>query len=200
MNKTIIFILLATLIVAYGCANVSQLRGNVVFDPAFNDAVERINEIHESHGSTLKSAPETTDQIDNLLAQLIGFNAINELPESIEILIDFRIKSLEADKLHAEGWQWGRGSTTKWGFGCRKGFARVSEAARLRNLSATTGFEAVNILQEFVDKYPEEAKNLNYTQKDVLFLNAVYFQIQESALRDRSIVRSGCKDYWNETS
>jgi len=194
------FILLATLIAVYGCTSISQLSGKTVFDPAFNDGVERINEIHKTYGSTLKSAPETTDQIDELIVQLTGFRAVNELPESLNILVDFRIKFLEADKIHAEGWQWGRGSTTSYGFGCRRGFARVINATTLRNLSATTGFEAVDILQGFVDKYPEEAKTLNFTKKDVLFLNAAYFKIQEGALRDWSIIRSACKDYWNETS
>lgn len=184
MNKTLIFGLMFTLIFLYGCVTQTE----------FEREVEKIGEIDKKYGASLKSPPETTDKIDELIAQLIGFSAVGELPESVESLIDFKLKFLEAEKLHAEGWQWGRASTTEFGFGCKKGYARITESARLRNASAQKGFEAVDTLQFFVESYPQETKSINLTQIDVLILKATYFQIQEKALRDGRIVKNGCKD------
>lgn len=153
MNKTIIFILLI-LIIVYGCTASSK---NLTFDKG----VKKINEIDRNYGATLKVPPETAEEIDGLLAQLIGFKVVNEnIPKPLEFLLDFKIKFLKTEKLHVEGWQWGRASTTEFGFGCKRGYARVSEAARLRNMSAQTGFETVDILQSFVDNYPQESKSL----------------------------------------
>ena len=175
-------------VVLYGCTPQNE----------FDKGVEKLKELDEQYGSSLKSPPETTIQIDNLIAQIIGFRVLNEnLPQSLESLLDFKIKFLEAEKLSAEGWQWGRASTTEFGFGCKKGYARISESARIRNLSANTGFEAVALLQSFVDNFPEESKSLNLTQKDSLFLNAMYFQVKEKALRDAGFIESACgnKEY-----
>jgi len=195
LNKTIFFILILTLIVLYGCTTGSQMT--------FNQGVKKINELDEKYGVGLKSAPESTDKIDELIAQITGFKAVNEMSEPLEYLIDFRLKFLEAEKLHVEGWQWGRGSTTDWGFGCRKGYLRVKEAARLRNQSAQNGYEAVEILKTLINKYPKEVKRVNLTQKDVLFLNAFYFQEEKKAIRDGKIIESFCggKGYGlNETA
>ncbi len=190
MNKAIIFIIFI-LVILYGCTTTSKAI-------TFAQGVERINVMDEKYGSTTKAPPNSTENINALYTQITGFSALNkDMPKSLKYLVDFRLKILEAEKLHIEGWQWGKGSTTDYGFGCNKGYPRITESARLRNASAQKGYEAVNILQSFIDEFPEEAKSVNLTQKDVLFLNAAYYQIEEKSGRDARIIKNACKN--NET-
>jgi len=161
----------------------------------FDKGVKKINEFDEKYGTSMKTVPNSTEEISGLYAQLIGFSAVNvNIPESLEYLLDFRIKSLEAERLHIEGWQWGRGSTTDWGFGCRKGSARILNSAEIRNSSAQAGFEAITSLLLFVDNFPEESKSLNLSRKDALFLNAAYYQVEKKAKRDSIIIKNLCAD------
>tara|TARA_Y100000031_G_scaffold137809_1_gene163205 strand:- start:692 stop:1339 length:648 start_codon:yes stop_codon:yes gene_type:complete len=192
LNKTTIFILMLSLIFVYGCATFSELTGFAASEITFKQGIKKINELDEKYEVDLKTAPSAMDDVEELLTQFIGFKAVNELPEPLEYLLDFKIKFLEAEKLNLEGWQWGKGSTTDYGFGCRKGYARVKEAAKLRNQSAQKGYEAVDALQKFVDQYPKQAKSLDLGQKDVLVLNALYFQIEEKAIKDDKIIESAC--------
>tara|TARA_Y100000310_G_scaffold345527_1_gene466023 strand:+ start:19606 stop:20196 length:591 start_codon:yes stop_codon:yes gene_type:complete len=189
-NKSLIIIAVFALIAMYGCS--SQ-------DIAFKQGVKKINSLDEEFGATMKTPPNSTEKADGLLIQLMGFRAANEdTPKSLEYLLDFRIKSLEAELLHIEGWQWGKGSTTDWGFGCRKGSARVLNSSSIRNSSAQKGYESINILQLFVDEFPKEAKSADITQKDVLFLNAAYQQVEEKARKDARTISSLCKEQIKE--
>ncbi|MBW2976989.1 hypothetical protein KY347_06095 [Candidatus Woesearchaeota archaeon] len=186
MDKLKIFFAVLVLMILCGCATSPKAM-------TFEEGVNRINEIDERFGSGMKTPPNSTEEIDELMVQLTGFSAVNEnMPKSLEYLIDFRIKSLEAEKLHIEGWQWGKASTTDYGFGCIKGSARIIESARLRNSSAQKGYEAVSALQMLVNEFPEEAESVNLTQKGIVFLNAAYYQIEEKARKDASIIRNLC--------
>lgn len=168
----------------YGCASSSELT--------FEKGVEKIEEIDKKYNTTIKSPPDSIPEIQSLIAQLVGFEAVNDIPESLSYLLDFRIKFLEAEMLNAQGWQWGRGSTTEWGFGCKKGYERITNSSKLRNASSLKGYEAIDVLKEFIDKFPDEAKSLNLGQKDVLVLNAEYFQIEEKAVKDARVVWKMC--------
>jgi hypothetical protein len=195
MNK--LMILISALIVIAGliagCVSVQKTL-------TFEQGTKRISEIDKGFGSDLKKVPNSTEDINNLVAQLTGFAAVNsDMPESLDALIDFRIKSLEAELLHIEGWQWGKASTTDYGFGC-KGTGMILNSSRIRNASAQKGYEAVSTLQLFIDKFPEEAKSLNLTQKDVIFLNAAYYEVEKKAGRDAAIITSLCKDKVNITN
>ena len=191
MNKIIIFSILALLIFVYGCASPE--------DAAFKKGVKRINQIDEQFGATMKTPPDSEENVDGLIIQLTGFGAANEnMPKALNYLLDFRIKSLEAEKLHIEGWQWGKGSTTDYGFGCRKGTARILNSSKIRNSSAYKGYEALNSLQLLIDESPDKAKSLNLTQKDILFLNAAYQQVEDRAARDSRTIRNICKEQIKE--
>ena len=191
MNKTIIFGILFLLVILYGCTS--------LIDASFKKGVKRINEIDDKFDTNMKSIPGSEEQIDELLVQLVGFGVANEdTTKALEYLLDFRIKSLEAEKLHIEGWQWGRGSTTDWGFGCRKGSARVLNSSKIRNSSAYKGYESLEALQLLVDEFPNEAKSVNLTQIDVIFLNAAYRQVEDKAVRDSKIIRGFCKEQIKE--
>mgnify|MGYP001589029515 CR=1 FL=1 len=145
MNKSIIFGIVLIFVVVYGCAPSSKTI-------TFEQGVKRISEMDAKFGADMKTPPNSTENIDELLTELMGFSAVNkDMPLSLKYLLDFKIKTLEAEKLHIEGWQWGRASTTDWGFGCRKGYPIITESARLRNSSAQKGYEAVNALQLFIN-------------------------------------------------
>ena len=68
----------------------------------------------------------------------------------------------------------------------------------MRNSSAYKGYEAIETLQLFVDEFPDKAKSVNLTQKDVLFLNAAYQQVEDKAARDARVIRSACKEQIKE--
>ena len=189
-NKSLIFIFVLSLIVLYGCTSPETAK--------FNQGVKRINEIDKEFGSTMKAPPDSAEGVDELLAQITGFAASQDMPDSLKYLLDFRIAFLEAEKLHIEGWQWGRGSTTDWGFGCRKGSARVLNSSKIRDSSAQKGFEALESLQLLVDEFPDESKSVNLTQIDILFLNAAYQQVEDKARRDSKIIRGFCKEQIKE--
>ena len=164
---------------------------------AFSKGISNLDKIDSKYGMSLKVPPETAENIDNVINELEQFKEANEL-ESLELLVDFRIKFLESQKLFLEGWQWGKGSTTGYGFGC-KGYERITESARLRNESAAAGFEAVAILEEFVDEYPKEAQSIDLSQKDALFLKANYFKEQELASKDARIIKNLCQKEANQS-
>lgn len=185
-NKLILPMTLFLLVIVYGCATTTV---------AFDSGVKKINEFDKQFGATMKAPPNSTEGVNDLLAQLIGFRAANaDMDKSLANLLDFRIKSLEAERLHIEGWQWGKGSTTDYGFGCNKGSARVLNSSSIRNASAQKGYEAVEALQLFIGSYPKHAQSLNLTQKDVLFLNAAYQQVEEKANKDARVISSLCKE------
>ncbi len=186
MNKIALFGTVFLLAVIYGCVS-----GPITF----KQGVEKISEFDKKADAGMKTPPNSIEGINELHAQLTGFGAANpNMPKSLKQLLDFRIKTLEAEKIHNQGWQWGEGSTTDYGFGCKKGYAKIRASARLRNISAQKGYDAVNALQLFVDEFPNEALSLNLTQKDVVFLNAAYYSIENKARRDDGIVKSLCKD------
>jgi len=191
LKKIILLGTILILVIMYGCASPQ--------DTAFKKGIKRIDGIDDKFGATMKTPPDSKEGVNELLTQLIGFSAANkDMPKPLEYLLDFRIKSLEAEKLHIEGWQWGRASTIDWGFGCRKGAIKRLNSSRIRNSSAQKGFESLNSLQLLVDEFPNEAKSVNLTQKDVIFLNAAYQQIEDKAKRDSRVIRSACKEQIKE--
>ena len=186
-NKIILQMVILLLIAAYGCVSSETVT--------FNDGIKKINEFDNQFGATMKTPPNSTEGINGILAQLIGFRAANiDMDKSLVNLLDFRIKSLEAERLRIEGWQWGKGSTTDYGFGCNKGSARVLNSSRIRNASAQRGYEAVEALQLFIDSYPKQAESVNLTQKYILFIRAAYQQVEEKANRDSRIISNLCKE------
>jgi len=188
----VIFGVILIFVLVYGCASSSQTI-------TFEQGVKRINALDEKYGADMKTPLNSTENIDGLLAELMGFGALNKgMPLSLKYLLDFRIKSLEAEKLNIEGWQWGRASTTDYGFGCKKGSARILNSSNIRNSSAQKGYEALNSLKLLIDEFPDEAESVNLNQKDVLFLNAMYYQVEDKAAKDARTIRSMCKEQIKE--
>ena len=111
--------------------------------------------------------------------------------ESFNYIVDYRKLNLEAEKLYIESQKYGGAGTTRDGFGC-KSRPLIIESVSLRNKSALKGFEAAGLLNEFVDKYPEEAKSAKFSFKNVLFLNASFYEISKEARRDSSVINNFC--------
>ena len=68
----------------------------------------------------------------------------------------------------------------------------------IRDSSAKKGFEALDVLQSFVDEFPNKAESAGLTQKDILFLNAAYQQVGELAASDTKKIRSRCAEQIKE--
>ena len=49
-----------------------------------------------------------------------------------------------------------------------------------------------------IEEFPEDAESVDLGQKDILFLNVAYQQVEVKASRDSSIIRSLCKEQIEE--
>lgn len=167
--------------------DISEFAGYT--DSEFRSDLNKINEINNKYQVDLFSFPETVEVGNQLMSDL---KALQFDQESSKLLLDLRTKLTESDIFLKEGWKYGKGSTTKYGFGCRKGLPRLRNATFNRNMSSTIGYEAVTIMHELIDNYPKEAELAGVTKKQALFFNASFFQEQQDALRDRRLVERAC--------
>ena len=99
--------------------------------------------------------------------------------------------NLEAEKLYIHGQKYGLSGTTKDGFGC-KSRPLIIESVHFRNRSALKGFEAIDLVRRFVNKYPKDAKSAGLSEKNALFLNATFYLISQDARRDSNIINRFC--------
>lgn len=164
----------------------------------FDYGVKQVNNLNLKYNATMDTYPNNVQQID---AMLNDFRELKKLQlesgkQPLSYILDYRILNLEAEKLYMKGQKYGAAGTTKGGFGC-KSSPLIIESASLRNMSALKGFESVNLLREFLRKYPEEAKSVALSEKNALFLNATFYQISKDAGKDSSIINNFCPQ--NET-
>ena len=177
------FFLIIALIVILGCVQAKD----------FNFGVKQINSLNSKYNTTMETYPKTMQQISLMLNDLKELKKIQleTGKESFDYLVDYRILNLEAEKLYIESQKYGGAGTTKDGFGC-KSRPLIIESVSLRNRSALKGFEAAGLLNEFVSKYPEEAKSAGLSFKNVLFLNATFYEIPKDARSDSSVINRFC--------
>lgn len=167
-----------------------KLTGFSVVQKEFENDLNKLNIINEKYNVNLVSFPDTKEKDESLLDELSQLRNVVE-SEQFNLLLDFRIKLIESDIFFKEGWKYGRGSSLKYGFGC-KGLPRLRNATTDRNKSSQIGYEAVAIMNEFIDKYPEEAEFANLTLKQSLFLNASFYKEEKDSRRDIRIIESLC--------
>ena len=192
-KKIYIPITIAILIViAVFAKDIANLIGIDFFKSEFENKLEELNRINEKYNTTIYSLPLTIEEDKSLLEELNDLKNNIETKEPFKLLLDFRIKLAESDMFFKEGWKYGRGSTTKYGFGCRGGLPRLRNATFDRNMSSQIGYEAVALMTELIEKYPSEAKIANVTSKHALFLNASFYKEEKDASRDRKLVESAC--------
>ena len=183
MLKRILILLIVALMLVIGCA----LRKD------FSYGVKQIDLINSKYNTTMDIYPQHLKQIDSMSSDLKELKKIKleTGQEPLSYLIDFRLMNLEVERLYILGQKYGNSGTTKYGFGC-KSRPLVIESAALRNSSAIKGFQAVDLLRKFVDKYPEEAKLVHLSNKNALFLNATFYQISGEAIADSNIINNFC--------
>lgn len=176
-----IFLLIILLVV--GCAQVKD----------FKYGIKQINNINAKYNATMEEYPKTTSQINLMLSEYGELKnlKLEKGQEPFNYIINYRILNLEAEKLYAEGKKYGETGTTKDGFGCKQR-PFVIESVSFRNRSALKGFEAVDLLRELVNKYPEEAGLANLSLKNALFLNATFYQISREARTDSNVINNFC--------
>lgn len=159
---------------------------------SFDAGIQKLNEVNAKYDVDLKKMPADISEAVMLRIDLKKLKEQNsQAPESFQLALDFEIKSLEATIVNLKAWEPGEKASTRKGFGC-KSLPIVVNSTILRNKSAQLGFEAVELMQEFVDKYPEEGEKINVTQRDVVFTNFFYSEVEREAQRDRRIIEHFC--------
>lgn len=179
--RKIFFILIAVIIM--GCAQSKD----------FNYGFKQINSLNSKYNTTIDTYPKTLSGV-NLMAN--GYNELKKMQlesgqEPFNYVIGYRLLNLEAEKLFIQSQKYGNSGTTKYGFGC-KIRPLIIESAGLRNKSALKAFEAVSLLREFTEKYPEESKSAGLTAKNALFLNATFYEISRGARSDSNTINHFC--------
>jgi hypothetical protein len=146
----------------------------------------------------METSPNSIQKIDSMITdfQELKKTQLESGQEPFTYVIDYRILNLEAEKFYIESQKYGSAGTTKDGFGC-KTRPLILESVYLRNSSALKGFEAVELLREFIGKYQEEAAIANFSAKNALFLNATFYQISRGARSDSNTINNFCPQ--NET-
>ena len=177
-----ILILLALLLFA-GCAPARD----------FDYGLGRIREINARYSTTMESYPKKLDDVSSMINELSNLKKL-ELrngKEPFNLIIDYRTLNLEAEKQFIASQKYGDKGTTVGGFGCKLR-PLIIESVYYRNISAMRGFDAVNALAQLVDKYPFEAKSIDVSPKNIVFLNATFYKISSDARSDSNIINNFC--------
>jgi len=161
----------------------------------FGYGMSRINSVNSKYNATMETYPDSVNDINLMLDKLKELKSLklSSGQGPFGYIIDYRILNLEAEKLFIDGQKYGGSGTTKDGFGCKQR-PLIIESVSLRNSSALKGFEAVELLNMIILKYPEESKSAGLSQKNALFLNATYYRVYEEARKDSGTINSLCKE------
>jgi len=159
----------------------------------FGYGLKLIHSLNSKYNATMESYPRNIPQINSMVNELAELKklALEKGQEPFEYAIEYRVLNLEAEKSYIEGQKYGATGTTKQGFGC-KSRPLILESVSFRNNSALKGFESIDLLREFIGKYPKEAAMAGLSEKNALFLNATFYQIQADARRDSNIINNFC--------
>ena len=182
LNKSLIIIVLLFLL---GC---SQSKN-------FEYGIKQLNSINSKYNSTMETYPSSIQQINLMIDELKDLKTLKleEGQESFYYAVNYRITNLEAEKLYIESQKYGSVGTTKDGFAC-KPRPLIIESVDLRNKSAIKGFEAVQLIRDFISKYPKNSQSIGLSAKNALFLNATFYKIWQDARRDSNIINAFCPE------
>lgn len=184
MLKKILFILF--LVLVSGC---SQAKN-------FSYGLGKINEINSKYSTTMETYPEDSKDVMLMINDFTELRKVglSSGQEQFNIIIEYRLLNLEAEEFYRiDAKKYGDMGTTKTGFGCSLR-PLITESVALRNASAQKGFEAASLLKNFIEKYPKEANLAGFSLKNILFLNASFFQIHSDAEKDSSIINNFCPE------
>ena len=184
-KKSKIFLLVFLLLIA-GCTEVKD----------FKYGVDKLSSINSKYKTNMETYPSDLNNINLMIDELTALKNVNldKEQEQFNALINYRLLNLEAEQLYALNvLKYGNTGTTKKGFGC-KGRPFIIESVKLRNSSALNGFDAVDVLKLFVEKYPSNAKSVNLSNKNALFLNAAFYQVSQDAVFDSNVINYFCPE------
>ncbi len=164
----------------------------------FKYGLAKLNEINFKYNTTIETYPVSIAQIGLMMSDLEKLKnlQLENGRESFDYLVRYRMLNLESERLFIESQKHGFYNLAKTGFGC-KPRPLVIESVALRNQSAQKGFEAVSLLGEFIGKRPKDAKTAGLSNKNVIFLNASFYDVSMIAKSDSSIINRFCPQ--NET-
>ena len=159
----------------------------------FEYGLAKLNEVNSRYNTTMETYPKSIENIGLMTNDLNNLKnlQLQEGQEPFDRLIGYRILNLEAERLFMESQKHGFNDLTKTGFAC-KPRPLIIESVALRNQSAQKGFEAVSLLNEFISKYPEDAKTAGLSNKNVLFLNASFYGVSKIARSDSNLINHFC--------
>lgn len=181
--KKMFFLVLAALMV--GCMQQKD----------FSYGANQVSMLNSRYNVTMETYPPTIQQISSMLNELSELRSLklNSGQEPFDYLVDYKMLNLEAERFYIQGQKYDSSGTTKGGFGCKQR-PLITESVFFRNLSALKGFEAVDLLDKLVSKYPEEAKSVGLSGKNSKFLNATFYQIQREAKSDSGVINNFCPE------
>lgn len=161
----------------------------------FNYGVQQINSLNAKYSTTMETYPGSINKIDAMLNEFAELKKLklDSGQEPFGYAVDYRMLNLEAEELFIQSQKYGNAGTTKNGFAC-KPRPLILESVAFRNSSAAKGFEAVDLLSQFIDRHPEEAGLINLSRKNALFLNATFYQISADAEFDSDIINNFCPE------
>ncbi|HLG23982.1 MAG TPA: hypothetical protein VI564_03585 [Candidatus Nanoarchaeia archaeon] len=187
MNKTSVMIcIIAVLAVAaISCAQ------KIIFE----DAVARVNEIDSRHGATMTEFPFDLERLELMEADINGLKSLKltEGGEAFNLIINFKLAGIEAEKLINQSQKYGLKGTVELGFGC-KSRPFIIETGSLKQQSAEKGAESVDALSRLLSNYPEESKKAGITQKEILFRNATFFRLFTDGQKAIKTAKSFCTE------
>ena len=164
-----------------------QAKGGI----GFEEALGSLNSINAKYGLAFFTVPSNAETNIEVLEEVKKEAESAELSEEAAQLYEIKLKLLESNQFFMEGWKYGKGSTTQYGFGC-KSLERIRNATYSRNISASIGLEAAELVNGFVNSYPEEAEAAGITKGAALVLKTSYELEMQSAKKDRNIVEKLC--------
>ena len=180
MKKMILLILL--LLIA-GCAQPKD----------FSYGLKQIELISSKYKITPDSYPGDAGVMSSAVAEYKNLKNIklDKDQEAFDDFLDYRVLSLESDIQFVNSLKYGDFGTTKKGFGCKMR-PLIIETAKFKNDSAAKGIEAAGRLKKFMDRYPEKLKLVNISQKNIIFMNATFYELSKDSAIDSSAIESFC--------
>ena len=160
----------------------------------FDYGLVQIKGVDSKYGTNISNYPEDIVKIDSLANDLKMMKEIrlDRDMDQFSQIIDYRLLVLEAGRYFINhSLNYGNSGTTEDGFGCKQR-PLVVESSALRNNSAQKGFEAVSLLRNFVEKFPEEAAQAGVSYKESLFMNATFYEMARKARSDSIIINRFC--------
>ena len=182
MKKILLVVLLVLLA---GCAKTKD----------FSYGLSQMNAVNSKYSITPNSYPADVNKIDIIMNSYKELKSLrlDKDQEAFNELVDYRLLTFGSDKQFVNSLKYGDAGTTKKGFGC-KIRPLIIETVKFKNESAVKGFEAISKLKDFVDKYPQNSKLANLSQKDVIFLNASFYELSKEANTDSGTINYFCPE------